>query len=124
MQYTRQQIAGDQFLNSVFMHADVINKPNTRIPIPRDKFDKVITDLQSKTKEDVHLTYNNSLKNINAFIESGVPFERLNTQTQILLVYTMMHYYASRYILAKIKIPLEKINYTFNPEKEYDWEIY
>ena len=124
MQYNRKQVAGDQFINSVFMRADIINRPDIRIPVPRENFDKVITDLQSKTKEDVHLIYNKSLNNINGFIKSGVPFDRLNTQAQMTLVYTMMNYYACRYILAKIKIPLEKINYTFNPEKEYDWEIY
>ena len=117
-------ISGDQFLNYVVMRADAINRPEIRIPVPRDKFDKIITDLQAKSREDVLAAYNRSLTNIKGFLNSGVRFDKLNIQAQMTLTYTMMTLYASRYILVNVKIPLEKLNKTLNPEKEYDWEIY
>jgi hypothetical protein len=117
-------ISGDQFLNYVVMRADAINRPDIRIPVPRDKFDKIITDLQAKPREDVLAAYNRSLTNIKGFLNSGVPFNRLHIQAQMTLTYTMITLYASRYVLVNVKIPLEKINKTLNPENELDWEIY
>jgi hypothetical protein len=122
MQFTRQEIAGDQFINYVFMRADVINRPDIRIPVPRNQFNKVITDLQAKSKQDVLSVYNKNKQNINGFLASGVPFQSISTQAQMTLTYAMMFFYASRYIIANVKIPLEKIFKTLNPEDEYDWE--
>ena len=121
---TEQQLRN--LTQNVVIKGDILNRPNLKISVLRKTIDDLVTLMETMTRAQVQKVYNRNKNIILEYLltpQAQPPFNP-NLDLDQRVIDSMVMFYAARYVIAKIRIPLQRITPTLNPESEPDWELY